>query len=93
MNKPDLDLDLDPDTHWHPSSLMGTRTLFPPTLFPLPRFADTRYSALAFSIASAIFLPWFLLYVIAGDRILSPNVYHTLDATGLNVAGLGLPSG
>lgn len=66
----------------------------PHTVLPLSRLrADTRYSALAFSIASALFLPWFLLYVIAGDRVLPPSVYHTLDATGLNVAGLGLPSG
>ena len=91
MNQPDLDLDLSTFTGNlpHPLPCNDPHTV---TLFSCPN-ADTRYSALAFSIASAIFLPWFLLYVIAGDRILSPNVYHTLDATGLNVAGLGLPSG
>ncbi len=54
--------------------------------------ADTRQSAIGFVVASCIFLPWFFLYVTAGAEVLSPNVYHALDATRLNAKKLGLPS-
>jgi hypothetical protein len=56
-----------------------------------PTRADTRWSAIGFVAASVVFLPWFLIYIIAGDTVLSPNMYRILDATRLNVANLGLP--
>lgn len=43
-------------------------------------------------VATVIFLPWFLLYIIAGKQVLDPDVYNTLDATKLDVAMLGLPT-
>ncbi len=52
--------------------------------------ADTRYSAVALSVATALFLPWFLLYVFAGSTVLSPSVYQALDVTSLNLGGLGI---
>ncbi len=58
----------------------------------LQTHADTRLSAIGFVIASLIFLPWLLLYMIAGESVLSYNVWYTLDATRLDTAALGLPT-
>ncbi|GAX83040.1 hypothetical protein CEUSTIGMA_g10466.t1 [Chlamydomonas eustigma] len=52
----------------------------------------TRYSAIAFTIASILFLPWLLLYTIAGSWLLDPRVYRALDVINLNIANLGIPS-
>jgi len=46
----------------------------------------------AFTIASLLFIPWFLLYIIAGSWLLDPNVYKVLDVIKFNVASLGVPS-
>lgn len=52
----------------------------------------TRWSAIGFTVASCIFIPWSMLYITAGASVLDPHVYWILDATRLNVAALGLPS-
>ena len=51
--------------------------------------ADTRHSAISFVIATVAFLPWLLLYAIAGDQILSEKVYRALDAAALDLTKYG----
>lgn len=55
----------------------------------LPCYADTRWSAIAATVATAIFLPWLLLYAIDGQRILDPKVYDALDAASLDLSAYG----
>ncbi|KAG2440962.1 hypothetical protein HXX76_003815 [Chlamydomonas incerta] len=50
----------------------------------------TKWSAIGFIVATVIFLPWLLLYAIAGQDILSPNVYNALNAAALDLSAYGL---
>ncbi|KXZ56290.1 hypothetical protein GPECTOR_1g255 [Gonium pectorale] len=50
----------------------------------------TKHSAIAFVVLTVAFLPWLLLYAIAGDRILSEKVYRALDAAALDLSKYGL---
>ncbi|PNH09071.1 putative gamma-secretase subunit PEN-2 [Tetrabaena socialis] len=50
----------------------------------------TKYSAVGFTVATVLFLPWLLLYAIAGESILSYKVYHALDAASLDLSAYGL---
>jgi hypothetical protein len=54
-----------------------------------PPAADVRYSAIALAIATVMYLPWLLLYAIAGKEVLSAKVYHALDAAALDLSAYG----
>lgn len=48
-----------------------------------------RRSAVCFVVVTSITLTWFLLYAIAGQSLLSPNVYKALDASALDLTQWG----
>ncbi|GIL75900.1 hypothetical protein Vretifemale_5615, partial [Volvox reticuliferus] len=50
----------------------------------------TRWSAIFFIISTSFFLPWLLVYAIAGKRLLSWKVYHALDAAALDLSQYGI---
>ncbi|PNW80568.1 hypothetical protein CHLRE_07g323050v5 [Chlamydomonas reinhardtii] len=50
----------------------------------------TKWSAIGFIVATVIFLPWLLLYAIAGKEVLSPDVYNALNAAALDLSAYGL---
>lgn len=41
-------------------------------------------------MATAIFLPWLILYAAAGQDVLSANVYNALDVSALDLSKYGL---
>lgn len=47
----------------------------------------TRWSLYGFIVYTALFLPWFFLYITAGWRILNPDVYHALDCVSWDLPG------
>lgn len=67
-------------------------TLLPPAPPVPPPFppAVTRMSAISFAVATCLFLPWLLVYAIAGESILSSKVYRALDAAALDLSEYGL---
>lgn len=50
----------------------------------------TKHSAVAFCVSSCLFLPWLLLYMIDGKDILGQAAWARIDATGLDLAAVGL---
>jgi hypothetical protein len=52
--------------------------------------ADARHSAYCFVGWLVLFLPWMLLFMIAGPSIIGNNVYNKLDAYQIDLAALGL---
>ncbi|PSC70501.1 putative gamma-secretase subunit PEN-2 [Micractinium conductrix] len=53
----------------------------------------TRRSALGFAVYTALFLPWMLLYLIAGEKVLGQRVFDKLDINSLDLSGSGLGAG
>lgn len=53
----------------------------------------TRRSALGFVVYTCLFLPWFLLYLIAGEKVLGQSAYNALDINSLDLSGTGLGVG
>lgn len=50
--------------------------------------ADVRRSAIWFLVYTALFLPWMLLYLIAGESILGQDTYDKLDIMSLDLSGI-----
>ncbi|KAL4419327.1 hypothetical protein ABPG77_006015 [Micractinium sp. CCAP 211/92] len=53
----------------------------------------TRRSALGFVVYTCLFLPWMLLYLIAGEKVLGQSAYDALDINRLDLSGSGLGPG
>jgi hypothetical protein len=64
---------------------------YPPcTTRHAPLHTDTRRSAACFVGWAVLFLPWTLLYLVAGRQLISASVYEALDAYRIDLASLGI---
>ncbi|GMH33220.1 hypothetical protein BSKO_01054 [Bryopsis sp. KO-2023] len=51
----------------------------------------TQSSAIGFCIASAIFLPWMLSYLIGGEALFGKDLFRKLDSSRLDLEAYGAP--
>lgn len=51
---------------------------------------DTRRSAACFAGWTVLFVPWLLLFAVAGPSLLGQKLYEKLDAYGIDLNALGI---
>lgn len=67
----------------HPGHVLHARP-------PARTHTDVRRSAVCFAAWACLFLPWMLLYLVAGPQLLGRSLYDRLDAWRIDLASLGI---